>query len=355
MSDASIVVPSSDSPRVSVIIPSSAPIEFLLSCLRSLALHAPSAIPFETIVLRNDATADSMSRLMQVRGVRIEPMTVNLGLAGAGNRARSLARGELLILLHDDAEIEPGWMEALVATADAHAEAGAIGGKVLHMDGTLQNAGMVLWRDGSTGPPWTRPPDAMTFAQLRAVDYCGTSALLVRAATWDAVGGLDELFFPVYYVDVDLAMAIRALGQVVLYQPASQIRHHRGASGDRRWRRFLTARNRERFVQKWQRQLDDQHEPKGDDVGDALKRAAARAEAIHAMVQSRKQEVPHREPRAIVAEDHDRLHLQLAIEVQKAYARDLATELDRIQSLRWWRLNERLLALRRFLRRLLRF
>jgi GT2 family glycosyltransferase len=352
VSDAPIVVPSSDSPRVSVIIPSGAPIEFLLACLRSLARQPPSAIPFETIVLRNGATAESMSLLDRVRGVRIEPTAVNLGLAGAGNRGRSLARGELLILLHDDAEIEPGWMEGLVATAEAHPEAGAIGGKVLDMGGTLQNAGMVLWRDGSTAPPWIDRPDATAFAQLRAVDYCGTSSLLVRAATWDAVGGLDELFYPVYYVDVDLAMAIRSLGQVVLYQPASQIRHHRGASGDERWRFFLTARNRERLVGKWRRQLDEQHEPKGDGAADALHRAMARAEAVQATTRSRKQPVPHREPRAIVAADHDRLHIQLAIEVQKAYAQDLAAHLDGMGPVRWWGLYERIQALVRFLRRL---
>src|SRR5262249_11859966 len=157
----------------------------------------------------------------------------NLGLAGAGNRGRALAKGELLVLLHDDAEVEPGWLEALVEAADRHPEAGAIGGKVLFPDGRLQSAGMILWRDATTSPPWTKgtTPDPAAFDRPRAVDYCGTCSLLVRAAVWDAAGGLDERLFPVYFVDVDLAMAIRRMGRVVLYEPRSVIRHHQGASG----------------------------------------------------------------------------------------------------------------------------
>ena len=76
---------------------------------------------------------------------------------------------------------------------------------------------------------------------------------MVRAAAWDAVGGLEEKLYPVYYVDVDLSMALRKLGFVVYYQPASRIRHHQGASGNLRFRAFANQRNRQVFVEKWAR------------------------------------------------------------------------------------------------------
>src|SRR5262249_40036677 len=152
------------------------------------------------------------------------------------------------------------WLETLVETADAHPEAGAVGGKVLFPDGRLQNAGMILWRDGTTSQPWVgEPPAPSAFDALRAVDYCGTSSLRVPAAAGAAAGGLDERFYPVYYVDVDLAMALRRMGWVVLYQPRSRIRHHQGASGDLRFRWFVTGRNRRMFVEKWGADLE-QHE-----------------------------------------------------------------------------------------------
>ena len=276
-----IEIPSSATPRVSVIIPAAAGTTLLLACLRALALHAPVHIPFETIVVLNNASQSHASEFAdQFIGVILISTPVNLGLAGSANYARAIARGELFILLHDDAEVESGWMEALVVAADRYADAGAIGGKVLNLDGTLQNAGMILWNDASTSSPWiASAPPPTAFDQCRPVDYCGTSSLLVRRSTWDAVGGLDEQFFPAYYVDVDLAMGVRALGQCVLYEPASRIRHHRGASTGVRFRHFISAKNSERFRAKWSSALAAQ-EPPGPTSSDAINRAMTRCENV---------------------------------------------------------------------------
>jgi hypothetical protein len=170
-------------------------------------------------------------------------------------------------------------MEALIQTAATHPEAGAVGGKVLHPDGRLQNAGMILWRDAHTSPPWAgEAPPPTAFDRLRSVDYCGSSSLLVRTGAWDTVGGLDERFYPVYYVDVDLSMSLRRLGFVVLYQPASRIRHHQGASRDLRFRAFALQRNRQMFIEKWAEALEE-HEPPARGSREAIERAMVRAEA----------------------------------------------------------------------------
>ena len=272
----------SSSPRVSVIIPATASLEMLLATLGSIARHAPSDIAMETIVVLNASLAEHAGYLAgTVSGVVVLSSPVNLGLAGAANRGRTVARGELLIVLHDDAEIEPGWLEALVEAADGYPQAGVVGGKVLFPDGSLQNAGMVLWSDATSSPPWTgETPPPTAFDDVRAVDYCGTSSLLVRRDVWDAIGGLDERFYPVYYVDVDLAMSVRKMGLIVLYQPASQIRHHRGASTGVRWRTFVAAANRRLLLEKWGPALE-QHEPTdSSDLPAAIRRAASRAAAF---------------------------------------------------------------------------
>ena len=268
-----------NAPRVSILVPATSTTALLRGCLDSLSAHVPEALGYEVIVVLNKAGED-LSR--EYPTVRFVPSPVNLGLAGAGNRARALARGELLVVLHDDAQALPGWLESLISTAEAHPEAGAIGGKVLFPDGRLQNAGAIVWSDGSTSMPWPgQAPEPESFAELRAVDYCGTSSLLIRASVWDQVEGLDEQFYPVYYVDVDLAMAVRALGMVVLYQPESRILHHKGGSGrSEDWRQFVTARNRVRLLQKWGPALL-QHEPADPSSAEAIVRALARAEQVH--------------------------------------------------------------------------
>src|SRR5690606_27303326 len=113
---ATIVVPRSAAPRVSVIVPASSATELIYKCLGSLAAFGPTGIPFETIVVLNRTGPDAAAALRNaVNGIEVLSSTVNLGLGGSANLARHHARGEFLVVLHDDAEIEPGWMEALVA------------------------------------------------------------------------------------------------------------------------------------------------------------------------------------------------------------------------------------------------
>jgi hypothetical protein len=117
-----------------------------------------------------------------------------------------------------------------------------------------------------------------TFDAPRAVDYLGTSTLLARAATFDRLGGFDERYYPVYYVDVDLAMAVRASGEVVLYEPRAVSRHQRGASAggmDYRW--WLTQRHRAAFLAKWGDRVHQQ-EARGRGGRRAIARALRRAE-----------------------------------------------------------------------------
>lgn len=276
-----IEIPRSPEPRVSIIIPASSVSALLFACLRSLERFGPRDIPYQAIVVLNQTSEHDAAQLRAevAAGIEVVSSRVNLGLAGAGNRGRSFAKGDLLVLLHDDAEIEPGWLEALVQTADAHPEAGAVGGKVLYPDARLQDAGMILWRDATTSAPWMGEAPAPTaFPRLRAVDYCGTSSLLVRRSAWDAVGGLDERFYPAYYVDVDLSMALRQRRWVVLYEPASRIRHHRGASGSPAFRTWVSQRNRRRFLQKWAAALEAHEQPPASEA--AIERAMARAEAF---------------------------------------------------------------------------
>src|SRR5262249_51803015 len=138
-----IVLPSSPAPRVSIIIVTAKQPELLARCLESLSSCA-TVVPFETIVVLNDAIPEVQALVCdRVSGVTGIGASVPLGLAGGLNRGRSAARGEFLLMFHDDAEAQPGWLDALVSIADSHPEAGAIGSRVFHPDGTPQSGGSV--------------------------------------------------------------------------------------------------------------------------------------------------------------------------------------------------------------------
>ena len=299
-----------------------------MASLMSIATNGPRDIEFEVIVVLNESDETSVSELTAaIGGVQFLESSVNLGLAGCANRGRAAASGELLIVLHDDAEVEEGWMEALVEAADTHPEAAVIGGKVLHFDGQLQNAGMILWREGNSSAPWIgSPPSPSAFNEVRRVDYCGTSSLLVRAELWDSIGGLDERFYPVYYVDVDLAMSARNCGWAVLYQPASRIRHHSGSSGTNRWRAFLGDRNRQLLIEKWGDALQ-QHEPAGDIL--AVRRAVDRAASWRPMPAETGDRTP---PEAFsTCRRSDEFYRQKRQELSDEYAGWLTRRLDNVE------------------------
>jgi O-antigen biosynthesis protein len=270
----------STTPRVSIIIPASAKQALLQACLASLARNLPDDIPYETIVVLNESKPETTAQLMEsIAGIDVVASPVNLGLAGAGNRARALAQGEYLILLHDDSEIQPGWLEALVETADAHPEAGAVFSRVHSLDGALQTAGGIMWRNATSSHPWLggTPPDFIE--RVRPVDAPGTSSLLVRASAWDAIGGLDERFYPVYFVDLNLAMSLRQIDSLVLCDPRSRTRHHQGASGSFRFRAFVFAINQQQFIDKWGTALECL-EPWEANSQAAIDRALMRTEAF---------------------------------------------------------------------------
>ena len=331
-----------------MIIPAASTPELLCACLGSLARFGSRQIPFETIVVLNEASRDFETGLREaVTGVKVVASPVNLGMAGAGNRGRSLAQGEFLVTLHDDAEIEPGWLEALVETADAHPEAGAIGGKAILPNGRLQHAGCILWRDASPSPPWVgQAPPPTAFDRLRPVDFGGTSSLLVRATAWDAVGGLDERFYPAYYVDIDLCMALRQQRFVVLYQPASRIRHRQSASTTKRFRDFIFSRNRELFLEKWSAALGDQ-EPRGEDSPAAIERALARAEAFAERCRREGIVVTYPPPKRAPFDpvEQERRHFEMSRALQKAYVAHLTKLIEVAEAGVWWHIYGRCLSL----------
>jgi GT2 family glycosyltransferase len=305
----------------------------LPACLRALVAHAPRDLPLETVVVLNEGAAGESKEIQaEFPGVRCAVSPVNLGLAGAANLARSMASGELLFLLHDDAEIESGCIEALVAAAEADPRAGAIGGLMLDADGRPQSAGGILWRDGTTSPPWSgEPPPAEAFVDIRPVDYVATAAMLVRARTWDAIGGLDERFYPGYYVDVDAAMAVREIGQVVRFEPRARCRHRRAASSSPRFRAFVSERNRAAFLSKWSAALEA-HEPAFDRGPAAIERALARARCWGPSVAAPSRAPVAPRPASAATDRH--AYVERELELQRDFSRWLLSEIATLEAVR---------------------
>ena len=238
-------LPTSDAPLASVVVATTRDASRLLRCLASIERGAGD-VPYEVVLVLSGADDDVVEAARTVGGVRLVESRWNLGFAGAWNAGRAEARGELIVSLHDDAEAEEGWLPALVDAAERHPDAGVIGGRVLNGDsGRLQLAGGVMFSDGRSALLGRgEAADAPEHMAPRAIDYSSSCSLLVRAQTWDSIGGADELMFPGGYVDADLSMAAWAAGWTVRYEPSAVVRHRHLGTMTADFKAFTHGRNR---------------------------------------------------------------------------------------------------------------
>ena len=244
--------PTTVHPSVSVIVVATDDAPFLLECLRSVAINVRTTA-YEVIVVLNGTNLDVSSRMARsVDGAHVVVSRVNRGFAGGCNLGAAAATGDYLVLLNDDTIVQPDWLENMVAACERRPRVGAVGSRLLHEDGSVQEAGQILWSDGSTSCVG-RDDSATSHAYewARRVDYCSGSSLLVRRSTWERLGGLDESYFPAYCEDVDLCLRIAETGEEVWYEPTCQVRHLESRSSSPLYKEFLIARNRPRLVARW--------------------------------------------------------------------------------------------------------
>jgi GT2 family glycosyltransferase/Tfp pilus assembly protein PilF len=258
-------------PLVSIIIPVYNQLAFTHQCLKAVLRN--TAYPnYEVIVVDDGSTDDTAAylRAMVSKGIRWERHSENRGFVHACNTGARVARGEYIVLLNNDTEVQPGWLTPLVTLALENPQCGGVGAKLVYPDGKLQEAGGIIFADGS-GWNYGRglSPADPRFNFVREVDYCSGAALLVRRDLWERLGGLDERYAPAYYEDADLCFGIRKLGYRVYYHPHSVVVHHEGKtagtdlnSGVKQYQKF----NQEKFTAKWSEELRSQYAHRRENV-----------------------------------------------------------------------------------------
>lgn len=272
-------------PTVSILIPAFNHSATTDACLAAVAETLPPDFRGEILVI-DDASSDDtplmLSRwLARDSRVRVLRNEANLGFLDSCNRAAEEASGEILVFLNNDTLPRPGWLPPLLRVLTGIPRAGAVGGKLLYPDGTLQEAGGIIFNDasGCNVGRGDASPDRPAYNMLREVDYCSGALLATPRDLFLSLGGFDRRFRPAYYEDTDYCFTLWDRGYRVFYQPESEIVHLEGVTSGTDLSTGVKSYqvvNRVKFTEKWQVALAGQMAPQRIDVGAIHNRTTGR-------------------------------------------------------------------------------
>lgn len=244
------------SPLVSIILVVANKTPLVFACLQSILEFDDCQ---SELIISNNSTSIEMRRLLStISGAIIVENNGNIGFVKAVNKAAAVARGKYILLLNDDATLTTGSISRLVDVIENDEMVGAVGGKIVMLDGKLQEAGSIIWNDG-TGHGYGRgeDPEAGEFNFRRDVDYCSGCFVLTPRAMWNELGGFDEAFSPGYYEETDYSMRVWKAGYRIVYEPRAWIVHYEYGTNNKERATALMTRNRPIFIRKHKQALQN--------------------------------------------------------------------------------------------------
>lgn len=253
--------------EVSIIIPVHNNFYYTYNCVTSI-LNADLPITHEIIII-NDMSTDETELLKEKYFKNVTNLVIynnkkkNNFIINC-NKAVKLSKGKYVLLLNNDTKVHKQWLSSLFKLIDSDEKIGMVGSKLIYPNGTLQEAGGIVWRNGECSNFGRRKNAKRSeYNYVKEVDYISGASIIIRKSIWKKLGGFDKRFIPAYYEDTDFAFQLRKYGYKVMYQPQSIVEHFEGisngkdiSSGIKQYQEI----NKHKFIKKWKNELKYQSE-----------------------------------------------------------------------------------------------
>jgi GT2 family glycosyltransferase len=259
-------MPGEDTPDVSIVIPVYGALAYTLNCLDSLLRHE-TRFSAEIMVV-DDCSPDRSAEVLQLLSrVRLLRQPRNGGFITSCNDGARQALGRFVVMLNNDTRVVEGWLDAMIGSFDTFPSAGLVGSKMLYADGSLQEAGGIIWHGGNC---WNYgrndDPNRPQYSYARQVDYVSGCSIALPVQLWRELDGFDPYFSPAYCEDADLALRVVAAGRQVWFQPQSRIVHYEGKTSGTDTSKGVKAYqivNMRKLYARWREKLE-RHRPDGE-------------------------------------------------------------------------------------------
>jgi O-antigen biosynthesis protein len=255
-----ISFPQHDHPIVSILLVLHNRAELTLHCLRSILRTCH--LPYEILIVDNQSTDQTSLLLNKIHNCHLISNQENIGYLRAANQAASLARGQNLLFLNNDTELQPNSVQQALQTLTSSPHVGAVGGRIISLDGTLQEAGAMLWRNGETqGYGRGLKVDAPEFMFQRDVDYCSGCFLLTPSLLFQKHGPFQDCYHFGYYEEVDYCLSLQKAAFRIVYEPRASLIHYEHGSSSGHVAHLLSQKSSVVFRKKYQAQLRQLPQP----------------------------------------------------------------------------------------------